>query len=111
MLDQLPFLIDIQRYLDEITITDMSDALNSNSNNVFLFQQVSVMRESIIRNKDWNLVAETQINEIFTMEDKNDMDLRDMASLYANDLIEDVIEPLPNQNDEYEEISSQLRKS
>lgn len=110
MLDQLPFLVDVQRYLDEITITDMSEALNSNSNNVFLFQQISIIRENLIRNKDWNLVAEQQINEIFTMEDKNDMDLRNMASLYANDLIEDVIEPLPDQN-EFEEINSQLRNS
>jgi zinc finger MYND domain-containing protein 10 len=114
LLDQLPFLVDIQRYLDELTIMDTSSDPGNNGS-VFLLQQVSVFREKLIQNKDWEMISTKQIEEVFTMEDKNDPDLRSLAGLYSDDIVEEVMEPQSRgengqiEEDDYEEITSQLR--
>ena len=112
LLDQLPFLVDIQRYMDELSITDVPEPAQA-GNSIFLFQQVSVMRESILKNKDWPLVAQDQMVNVFTMTDREDADLRRMADLYADDAVGDVMEPSAAaiDEDDLEEISSQLRSS
>ena len=56
LLDQLPFLADIQRYMDELSIMQVPDANTSDS--VFLFQQVATTRESILKNKNWVIINE-----------------------------------------------------
>ena len=114
LLDQLPFLVDIQRYLDELTIMDTSSDLG-NSGSVFLLQQVSVFREKLIQNKDWKMISTKQIDEVFTMEDRNDPDLRSLAGLYSDDIVEEIMEPQSRgengqaEEDDYEEITSQIR--
>ena len=85
MLDQLPFLADIQRYMDELAVTEVPEP-TSLGNSVFLFQQVAVMREAIQKGKKWPEVAQLQIETVFTMTDKNDKDLLMMADLYSDDL-------------------------
>jgi hypothetical protein len=96
MLDQLPFLADIQRYMDELTVMNVPEPnslAGGGNNNVFLFQQVAPMYDAIVKNKNWAQVAEYQKSQVFTMADKNDKDLFAMAELYADDTIEHVIEP------------------
>ena len=89
LLDQLPFLVDIQRYLDELTISEVNDNTNyNNSNNVFMFQQVSVIRENLIKNQNWKDISIEIINNVFTMTDRDDKDLRTIADVYSNDALD-----------------------
>lgn len=92
ILDQLPFLADIQRYMDELAVTDVPEPHNT-KDSVFLFQQVAVTRESLIMGKNWSDVAEFQIENVFTMTDKTDKDLKKMSDLYSDDLAEGVLDP------------------
>jgi hypothetical protein len=114
LLDQLPFLVEIQRYLDELTIMDTSSD-PGNIGSVFLLQQVSVFREKLIQNKNWEMISAKQIEEVFTMEDKNDPDLRSLAGLYSDDIVEGIMEPQARgeggqvEEDDYEEITSQFK--
>ena len=85
MLDQLPFLADIQRYMDELAVTEVPEP-TSLGNTAFLFQQVATMREAIMKGKNWPEVAKKQIEEVFTMTDRGDKDLLKMADLYSDDL-------------------------
>lgn len=92
LLDQLPILADIQRYMDELALTEVPEPHESN-NSVFLFQQVAIMRESIIKKKDFEQVASFQMTNIFTMTDKDDKDVRALADLWSDDLTENVLDP------------------
>lgn len=94
MLDQLPFLADIQRYMDELAITEVPEPHSTigGSNGVFMFQQVAVLREAIVKGRQWDQVAATQLQSVFTMTDRTDADLLKMAELYSNDLTEGVME-------------------
>lgn len=90
LLDQLPFLADIQRYMDELAITEVPEP-SSLGGSVFLFQQVAVMREGILKgHKDFNVVKEYQMEHVFTMTDKTDKDLLAMADLYTDGLDSEV---------------------
>eukprot|EP01038_Epipyxis_sp_PR26KG_P014581 gene14581-19582_t len=93
LLDQLPFLADIQRYMDELSITDVPEPHSMiGGNSVFMFQQVAAMQEAIVKGKKWNEVAAYQLANIFMMTDKTDKDLIKMAELYSDGLegVEDV---------------------
>lgn len=92
ILDQLPFLADIQRYMDELAITDVPEPHNT-KDSVFLFQQVAITRESLIKGKNWYDIAEYQMEYIFTMTDKTDKELQKMSDLYSDDLAEGVLDP------------------
>lgn len=92
ILDQLPFLADIQRYMDELALTEVPDAA-SMGGGVFMFQQVAVMRESLVKGKDWKAIADAQFSTVFTMTDRDDADIRAMAELYSDDTIHSVLEP------------------
>eukprot|EP01041_Mallomonas_annulata_P002358 gene2358-4575_t len=92
LLDQLPVLADIQRYMDELAISEVTEPSGS-GDSVFMFQQVAVMRESLLRGKDWNAIAQTQLKTVFTMTDKTDIDLRRLAELYSDDSVGDIIDP------------------
>jgi hypothetical protein len=89
MLDQLPFLADIQRYMDELAITEVPEPKSfGGAGNVMMFQQVAMIRESIIKGKVWPEVARYQIENVFTMSDRNDRDLLKIAELYSNEAVE-----------------------
>lgn len=93
MLDQLPFLADIMRYMDELAITDVPESAGGGSG-VFMFQQVAVMREGLLKGRNWEEIADLQMASVFTMSDKNDADLKAMVDVYADDLAEDTLDPL-----------------
>lgn len=89
ILDQLPFLADVQRYMDELAVTNVPEA-SSLHDSVFLFQQVAVVREALLRGKNWQDVAQYQKDQVFTMTDRSDKDLLAMADLYSDDAVEQV---------------------
>ena len=62
ILDQLPFLADIMRYMDELAISEVA---NDDRQNAFMLQQVSETRESIVKDQDWKKVADIQMQEVF----------------------------------------------
>jgi zinc finger MYND domain-containing protein 10 len=92
LLDQLPFLADIQRYMDELTVTDVPEPM-SVGNSAFLFQQVAVTREGLLKGKNWSEVADSQMENVYTMTDKTDKDLIKMSDLYSDDLAGGVMDP------------------
>lgn len=91
LIDQLPFLADIQRYMDELAVMDVPE--NAGQDSIFMFQQVAVEREKLIKGRDWDAAADKAMDDIFTMTDKDDKDLRRMADLYADDALGEVMEP------------------
>jgi hypothetical protein len=89
LLDQLPILADIQRYMDELAIIDVPDT--SSADSVFMFQQVSVVRETLVKNKNWDDVVKYQLSNIFTMTDRTDTDLHQLADMYADESVSGVL--------------------
>lgn len=112
LLDQLPFLVDIQRYMDELAITEVAEP-HTLKDGAFMFQQVSILREGILKNRKWEEVADEQMESVFVMTDKTDVDLRRIAELYADDDVGNVLDPVCGEGTEedLEEIGHQLRKS
>eukprot|EP00607_Mallomonas_marina_P000365 CAMPEP_0182434784 /NCGR_PEP_ID=MMETSP1167-20130531/71811_1 /TAXON_ID=2988 /ORGANISM="Mallomonas Sp, Strain CCMP3275" /LENGTH=453 /DNA_ID=CAMNT_0024625039 /DNA_START=49 /DNA_END=1410 /DNA_ORIENTATION=- len=92
LLDQLPVLADIQRYMDELAISEVPEPVGS-TNSVFLFQQVALLREEMLRGQKWEEIAHKQIENIFIMTDATDRDLRRIAELYSDDTVGDVMDP------------------
>ena len=92
LLDQLPFLADIQRYMDELSVTDVPEPL-SVGDSAFLLQQVAVTREGLLKGKNWSEVADLQMENVYTMTDKTDKDLIKMSDLYSDDLAGGVMDP------------------
>ena len=118
LLDQLPMLADIQRYMDELTIADATggsaanrsalDASSLSANAFVMLQQVAVVRDKLLRGTNWDSIATHTIEKVFTMTDATDRDLKLIADVYADDLAEDVLEPLANVGisgqDDYEDM-------
>ena len=94
LLDQLPILADIQRYMDELAISDASNQGGASvGDNLFKFQQVAVYRERVLKGKDWKEIAKAQLTYIFTMTDATDPYLKRMADMYCDEAVEGVLEP------------------
>lgn len=92
MLDQLPFLADVQRYMDELAVTNVPEA-SAGADSVFLFQQVAAITDSIMRGKNIAEVATYQKQHVFIMTDRTDRDLLALAEMYSDDAIEHVLDP------------------
>ena len=88
LLDQLPILADIQRFMDELSMREAADQpthLSSTPNNsAFVLEQVAALREGLIRGADWAEIARVQKESVFTMTDASDADVRRMAELYGD---------------------------
>jgi hypothetical protein len=96
ILDQLPFLADIQRYMDELTVLNVPEPNSlsgGGTGGIFLFQQVAPIKQLITKGKSYEEIACYQKEHVFTMTDRNDKDLIKMAELYSDDTIEQVLEP------------------
>lgn len=80
MLDQLPVLADVQRFMDELAIVDMPAPTSFGSS--LMMQQVATVRDSLIRDKDWDALAEQSKGVFAEFTDRTDPDLR-RYSLYC----------------------------
>jgi len=99
LLDQLPFLADIQRYMDELSMTEVPEprSIDGGAGVFTMFQQVAVIRDSILRSgtDGWEGVKKHQLTAVFTMTDRTDTDLMEMADLYSIGMTaEDAVEEL-----------------
>lgn len=80
-----------QRYMDELSIAETAPEASGAS--AFLFEQVAVERERLLKGKNWSRIADEQVKQIFTMTDRDDKDLRRMVDLYVDDVNTEIIEP------------------
>lgn len=100
LLDQLPFLVDIQRYLDEIVLQDSSNSASSSSSlaamsssNLFL-HEVSRYWNNIIKNKDFYELTLIQFNQVWKKKDLKAKELMEIAEFYSGSSVEDIYEPV-----------------
>jgi len=90
VIDQLPVLADVMRYMDELTILNVPESTSSQSS-CFLMQQVAVLRESLMKNVNWEKVAQSQFHHLFSpVTDAHDADLRRISDVFTAEGIEDV---------------------
>eukprot|EP00639_Heterosigma_akashiwo_P001681 CAMPEP_0194573106 /NCGR_PEP_ID=MMETSP0292-20121207/9436_1 /TAXON_ID=39354 /ORGANISM="Heterosigma akashiwo, Strain CCMP2393" /LENGTH=224 /DNA_ID=CAMNT_0039424253 /DNA_START=33 /DNA_END=708 /DNA_ORIENTATION=+ len=114
MLDQLPVLADVQRYMDELALMEVPEAAQQPSALLLeqmpelrlkksktypvadIAMQMPELRLGIVKNVDWEALARRQKEEIFDRyTDANDPDLRRFAEMYSDDAVEAILEPLP----------------
>ena len=104
MVEQLPILTDVMRYMDELALMNVPETCTGQGS-ALLIQQVDKLREDILRNYDWQDVAETQFRSVFSKTtDAEDEDIRLLATLYDDeyfgssldsDPVEKNVVPLP----------------
>lgn len=91
MLDQLPILADVQRFMDELTIMKAPEP-TAGTKSAIMLEQIPQIRQSMIKGHDWKKFSETQITEIFSKsKDQGNDDLKRMANLYCMDGIEEIL--------------------
>lgn len=92
IMDQLPVLVDVTRYMDELSLMYVPDSNNNGSgNNAMLMEQIDQLRESIFTEckRDWDQVVSNQLESIFSsVTDGTDEDLRLIATIYNEDSID-----------------------
>jgi hypothetical protein len=100
MLDQLPILADVQRYMDELTIMQAPPA--THSKNALLMESVPVFRDRLEKRRDWADIAAKQILLFAETPDKDDGDIRRLADIYQMEGIEGVMgeKPMPKEQGE-----------
>ena len=78
--------------MDELSMMEVPEPSLA-SGGVFQLQQVALFRESLLRRTDWSAVAQFQREHVFVLADRDDPDLKKLAELYSDDLVENVLEP------------------
>ena len=85
VLDQLPVLTDVMRYMDELALMHVPET-STGQGAALLMQQVDTLRESIVKDQDWATVGKQQFDSIFSKyTDAQDEDLRLIAEIYNED--------------------------
>uniref|UniRef100_A0A7S2LHJ0 Uncharacterized protein n=1 Tax=Leptocylindrus danicus TaxID=163516 RepID=A0A7S2LHJ0_9STRA len=91
MLDQLPVLTDLTRYIDELSLLNVPENATGHGS-ALLMQELGVMRDRIIRKVEWNVTADEQFNEIFSrMGDIRDPILREISGIYGSDEVGELV--------------------
>ena len=65
VLDQLPVLADVMRYMDELALMSVPEN-STGQGGALMMQQVAGVRDEMTRNKDWKAVKKTQWTEIWS---------------------------------------------
>jgi zinc finger MYND domain-containing protein 10 len=87
ILDQLPVLTDVMRYMDELSLMHVPEASIAEGVNLLL-QEVDTIRDKIL--KDWDLdgLSNKIFDSVFSnVTDSNDNDLRLIATIYDEMLV------------------------
>ncbi|CAM9182135.1 unnamed protein product, partial [Phaeothamnion confervicola] len=94
LLDQLPVLADVQRFMDELAISDAPEPTQLPPGNL-LVEQVPQVREGLLRGRDWDALAAAAIAVVFGAQtDATDADLRRIGAMYQEDGLHGLLEPL-----------------
>jgi hypothetical protein len=85
MLDQLPILTDVMRYMDELALLNVSET-STGQGAALLMQQVDRFREDTVRScQELDELVERQSSTFFSTSDAKDEDLRLIAGIYSED--------------------------
>lgn len=95
LLDQLPMLAHLQRYMDELTIMEAPPATTSSTSR-FVLEQVATFRDQLITKwrKSFPSLAQMALDKVFNIIG-DDNDLKELAGLYGSDTAMSVFAPLP----------------
>jgi hypothetical protein len=86
MLDQLPILTDVMRYMDELSLMHVPDASIRQGGNMLL-QEVDSIRENVLKGLKFDDLSSTIFDSIFSnINDSNDDDLRQISMIYDEDI-------------------------
>lgn len=90
LLDQLPVLVPFQRSLEELNFVADSSISQKNP---WIVQQMPEMRARIMKDRNWSKIAQTQIKEFFTLDDKDLKEEYDkIMKLYNSDVFEEFLD-------------------
>mmetsp|Transcript_2850 Transcript_2850/g.5782 ORF Transcript_2850/g.5782 Transcript_2850/m.5782 type:complete len:589 (+) Transcript_2850:112-1878(+) len=97
LLDQLPVLADVQRFMDELALMEAPEPSGARESGALMMEQVATTTEKLVRQRDWDELAKEQLEKIFSAQsDLNDMDLRRLVdNVYTLDGVEDVLGEAP----------------
>jgi len=91
MLDQLPVLEDVMKYMDEFSLMSVPEG-GSGSGSALMMQQVDSLRLELLQGQDWKALAKKQYSDIFSnVTDGDDEDLQHIAGIYGKDEISDSV--------------------
>ena len=82
LLDQIPVLADLQRFMDELAIVNAPEPTQLGDSGCLL-QQVAAFFEAIHRGADFEAVAKLQLETIWADADMASDDLRALVDVYA----------------------------
>eukprot|EP00939_MAST-03C_sp_MAST-3C-sp1_P000865 g865.t1 len=95
LLDQLPVLSHVQRYLDELSIMEVPASANTQSR--FLLEQVASTRDAILKDcrDGFEKVGTASLEQVFGKEsDPASLDaLKEIAAMYGDDAVMSVFSP------------------
>jgi len=109
LLDQLPVLADVQRFMDELAITEVPEpTAQQGGSSVLIVEQVSMAQEKLVKHRDWAAIAAAQIKEVFGAQtDATDADLRRLVdNVYAMDGVEEILGETPTAELYSQELST-----
>ncbi len=95
LLDQLPVLIDVQRYLDEIAILDVSTAVGRKTSTLagaVMVEEIAAIRSGLVKaTLRIDEIIDVQLNGSdggFSQDDCDSADLRKICNMYETDGVE-----------------------
>ena len=68
LLDQLPVLADVQRFMDELALMEAPAPQGSRENGALMMEQVATTTEKLVRQRDWDGLAKEQLERIFSAQ-------------------------------------------
>lgn len=97
LLDQLPVLAQLQRFLDELVIID-APHVTQGVNKSLIMQQVASVRDALMSDRrDWQKVADSVLKGVFSgKETQEDKIVQELAGLYSENTMEHVFDSAPN---------------
>lgn len=105
LLDQLPVLNDVMRYMDELSLLNVPHTSNV-ANGLLLMQEIDSLRNSLVKGKNFSsLSKQIYENNFSKVTDISDDDLRLIATIYDEDVIG---EATTSPSNEHQQFSSSV---
>lgn len=84
LLDQLPILAELQRFVDELAIVDVPEPTSIDRGGYLLMEQIAGERDRVLRGADFDAIAAKQRDTVWRpRDDTSDADLVDLVDVYA----------------------------